>query len=239
MPRALLFDLHHTLTKTCESQGGLFRTVCSRFGIDLTRHSVHVLDKALSESLSSIHEYQLAHNVEYTWFPQPEDWLKADRELFRNLGYEDMSDTTLMSLRREYIHEFGNGWETLHEQAEPTLRELRRRGYVLGLCTRRGLDPRHLLQKWGVDDVFSVVEYSAVVGYQKPSPFTLLRAAEALGLNPRLCAYVGNAVDADVAAAVRAEMVPVLLTWAGPESDTVVPEGTLVLNEIRDLLKHF
>ena len=73
-----------------------------------------------------------------------------------------------------------------------------------------------LLKREGIVDLISAVTWSGVPGYAKPSPYTLLEAAEIMGINPRLCAYVGNLVEVDVKAAQRAGMQSILLTWGNP-----------------------
>ncbi|MHA1938653.1 MAG: hypothetical protein ACW97O_10635, partial [Candidatus Thorarchaeota archaeon] len=55
-----------------------------------------------------------------------------------------------------------------------------------------------------------------------------LQAADDIGVNPKLCAYVGNLVDADVVASKRAQMLPILLAWANPDQADLAPEGTLI-----------
>jgi phosphoglycolate phosphatase-like HAD superfamily hydrolase len=78
-----------------------------------------------------------------------------------------------------------------------------------------------------------------VPGYTKPNPYLLIQAAMELGVNPRLCAYVGNLVDLDVIAAIRADMLPILTTWANPEETDKAPEQAIVVESLQELLELF
>ena len=84
--------------------------------------------------------------------------------------------------------------------------------------------------------LFDSIEYSNVPGYKKPSPFLLLKVADDLGVNPRRCVYVGNYVKYDVEAAIRAEMIPILVTWCNPEERENAPPETVIIDHISELL---
>jgi len=108
-------------------------------------------------------------------------------------------------------------------------------GYKLGIASNRFGDPTNMLEKDGIAKFFGSIEYSAVPGYAKPSPYMLLQVAQELGSNPMRCAYVGNIVEYDVVSANRAGMVPILITWVDPEQRELAPEGTVIINHICEL----
>ncbi|MFW9933801.1 MAG: hypothetical protein ACFFDR_14285, partial [Candidatus Thorarchaeota archaeon] len=58
-----------------------------------------------------------------------------------------------------------------------------------------------------------------------------------LEINPHHCFFVGNYVNADVEAAIRCEMQPVLLTWANPDEAEKAPDSCIVLDKPFDLVK--
>ena len=130
-------------------------------------------------------------------------------------------------------------WESLVDGAKDTLEELHRRGYVLGICTRRPDNPEQQLKEWGIHHLLSTSHYTAVPGYAKPSPYTLLKAADDIKINPRLCAYVGNYVDADVGASLSAEMLPILVVWSDPKEKDLAPESVVIIDRINELLDLF
>jgi phosphoglycolate phosphatase-like HAD superfamily hydrolase len=119
------------------------------------------------------------------------------------------------------------------------LEELQRRGYHLGICTRRPDDPTDILRKFGIHHLLSTIQWSSVPGYSKPHPFTLILAADEMGVNPLHCVFVGNSVDADIVAAQRAGMIPILTTWANPEEIEKSHEGMYTIGEVSELLDLF
>ena len=235
---AILFDLHETLTYTNEGILTLMRKVSKEVGLDLARFTDDELNKAQEKVLEWIVPYQIDNDVDIHFGSEVEHWTEANRLTYETLGFEDISDDTLIMVEELWKKEL-NTWELLRSDAKSTLSELKRRGYQLGICTRRQDDPEELLKKWGILELMSTIQWSSVPGYSKPSPYTLILAADELGVNPLRCAFVGNFVDSDIHAAIRAGMVPILTTWADAEEAQKAPEGTYIIGEITELLDLF
>ncbi len=215
----------------------MFRKCASDVGIDISGASDEEIKASFWRVDKWIKEFQVRTGVDIHWGSEPEDWVEADRILLTELGCHDLKDEEIIWFERRWkavvnSHET----EVLHEEASDTLEELHSRGYQIGICTRRTDSPRHLLKDWRIAHLISTVHWSGVVGYAKPSPYTLLAAAGDLGLNPRHCVFVGNYVDADVDAALRAEMIPVLLTWANPEEKQRAPPEAIILGTPAEVL---
>ncbi|MCK4565851.1 MAG: HAD family hydrolase [Candidatus Thorarchaeota archaeon] len=237
--RAILFDLHHTITKTRVDMVTLTREAAESAGIPFKQFSNKQLARAIKKVDTWMKEYQVQNGVDIHWGGEVEHWLEINRVLADNLGLDNIQDESLLDMERHLRDTMATNWESLVEGAKETLEELHRRGYILGICTRRHDDPEKLLKEWGIDHLLSTVHYSGVPGYAKPSPFTLLKAAEDIGINPRSCAYVGNYVDADVGASVSAEMLPILTVWSDPKEKELAPDGTIVIDKIKELLNLF
>ena len=237
--RAILFDLHHTITKTRVGMLELTREAAGSAGIDFSKFTDERLGKAIQTADKFMKEFQIERGVDIHWGGEAEDWLEVNRVLTSELGLDNVPDESLLQMEKHWKHTMASNWESLVEDAKETLEELHRRGYILGICTRRHDDPEHLLEVWGLRHLLSTVHYSGVPGYAKPSPFTLLKAAEDIGINPKLCAYVGNYVDADVGAATSAEMLPILTVWSDSKEKELAPESTIVIDKIEELLKLF
>jgi HAD superfamily hydrolase (TIGR01509 family) len=93
------------------------------------------------------------------------------------------------------------------------LQSLRERNVPLGLCTGKGTRSAGItLAAMGWSHVFAAVVTGEDVTHQKPSPEPLLKAAAALGVPPRQCAYVGDA-PADMTGARSAGMLSVAAGW--------------------------
>ena len=237
--RAILFDLHHTITKTRVDMVTLTREAAESAGIPFEQFSNERLAKAIRKADSWMKEYQVQNGVDIHWGGEVEHWLEINRVLTDDLGLDNIPDETLLQMEKHWKETMATNWESLVEDAKETLEELHRRGYIIGICTRRHDDPEKLLKEWGIDHLLSTIHYSGVPGYAKPSPFTLLKAAEDIGINPRLCAYVGNYVDADVGASLSSEMLPILTVWSDPKEKELAPEATIVIDKIKELLNLF
>jgi phosphoglycolate phosphatase-like HAD superfamily hydrolase len=238
--QVLLFDLHHTLTDLRESLPSLFRKVSEEHGVDLSDFDDKEINDAFQKAEPWFAEYQVDENVPPSWGQRPEDWVEADRLVLEELGFKDLPDSLLVTIEDRWKHlARDKDFEFFPDDSVKAVRELHQRGYRLGVCTRRHDNPQGLILRNSLQDIFTVVEWSGVPGYAKPSAYTLLKASEALGVNPRLCAFVGNYVGRDIKAALRAEMLPVLLTWATPWEGKKAPEGAIVLESPLDLLDVF
>jgi phosphoglycolate phosphatase-like HAD superfamily hydrolase len=237
--RGIFFDLHHTLTKTRIGFPELTRESAQAAGIDLSHVTHEKLNDAITELNVWIKNYQIEESVDIHWGTEPEQWVAANREFLKILGIENMIDQTLIAFESAWKEITKSNWESLVDDAEEVLEELHRRGYILGLCTRRHDDPQKLLERWNIHHLFSSVQWTAVPGYAKPSPYTLIQAAYETRINPKLCAYVGNTIDADVAAALNAEMLPILTKWANPHEALLASNQTIVIDALSGLLEMF
>ena len=97
----------------------------------------------------------------------------------------------------------------LYPDAVGCLRELRRRGYRIGLAANQPDEAVESLARLGVEADF--VGSSAEWGVWKPSPLFFQRIAEQAGLEPARIAYVGDRVDNDVVPSATAGMVAVFV----------------------------
>ena len=237
--RAIFFDIHHTITKTRVGFAELAREAADEAGVEFDKITNQQLRDAIAKMNSWIKNYQIENDVDIHWGTKPEDWLEANRELLHVLGINDVSDSTLIEMERAWKNITESNWESLVDGAKEVLEELSRRGYILGVCTRRHDDPENLLKRWKIRRLFSTVQWTAVTGYAKPSPYTLIQAAYETGINPRLCAYVGNTVDADVKASMSAEMLSILTTWANPLEKNLAPKNATVIHSLSELLNLF
>jgi HAD superfamily hydrolase (TIGR01549 family) len=238
--RAILFDLHHTLTATASSPWELYRKIASENGADISSFSDEEIKNAFYKPVGSFNAQQVEMNVEPEWGGLPEHWLEADRIALGELGFADLDDEVILNIEKVWMHETARtDWEFFTPESIKTIPELKKRGFALGICTRRHLNPDHLMKRSGMSEYFEAVEYSGVPGYAKPSPFTLFRAADKIGVNPKMVAFIGNWVNSDIDAANRAGMLPILLTWADSSEADKAPDGTIILETPLDLLDIF
>ena len=99
-----------------------------------------------------------------------------------------------------------DGRRIAHEGVVDTLRELKRRGYKLGIIANTITETE--IPDWmceaGVADCFKTVILSSKVRLRKPDPAIYLLAARCAGSIPENCAYVGDNPVRDVEGALDA-----------------------------------
>ncbi len=236
----ILFDLHHTLTAVKETIPSVVERICKENDIDLSIYSDDKIESAFIASDTEMKKFQLENNVDPLWGGSEEDWLPFDRVMLEHLGIIGLSDELILKIERDFKYEIRDGdYEFFRSDSLETLNELHSQGYRMGICTGRHDNPHSLLERAEILDLFETVQWSGVIGYAKPSPYTLLLAAKEMGINPLKCAYVGDNVNTDVEAAKRCDMRSILLTWANPNEGTKAPAETLVLETPLDLLHIF
>lgn len=134
-----------------------------------------------------------------------------------------------------------NGRRVPKPGAEATLRELKRRGYRLGVISNSlsTLDIPRCLDAFGWKDIFEVVVLSSEVKCRKPAPEIFLEATSRMKVEPALCAYLGNRISRDVVGCKRAGFALgiILEPPDGPRADeqdqTIQPEVVIhLLNEL-------
>ena len=99
-----------------------------------------------------------------------------------------------------------DGRRLAHDDVIPTLRELVRRGYKLGIIANTITEteiPDWMCQDQ-VADCFKTVILSSKVRLRKPDPTIYLLASRCIGSAPENCAYVGDNPVRDVEGAVNA-----------------------------------
>ena len=128
----------------------------------------------------------------------------------------------------------------LVENAQPTLRALKDRGYRLGVVTsgsRWRLDPE--IKEFGLEGLFDVVVCNEDVRQRKPHPEGILKAIAGLRCETNCCAYVGD-VPEDIAAGRNAQTVTVGVKSLFPTSRKLADSGPdLNLERFSELLAHF
>lgn len=233
----IIFDLGGTLYDPLEGLVSIARRHLIESGIeeceDLTDEEI---EKALDTQRNDwLIQHMLDNNVGPHWEPTREEWIKYDRILLEVLCIDGDLDAM--------AEMYQDKWDAFQQNVKPKLidgckeglERMSSNGYKLGIASNRFGDPSTHLETDEIAQYFGAIEYSAVPGYAKPSPYMLLEVASSLGVNPMRCAYVGNIVEYDVVSANRAGMVPILLTWIDSEQRDLAPEGTVIIDHICEL----
>lgn len=138
-----------------------------------------------------------------------------------------------------------DGRRVPHDDVKPTLLELKRRGYKLGIIANTITETE--IPDWmchdQVADCFQTVILSSKVRLRKPDPAIYLLASRCIGTIPENCAYVGDNPVRDVEGAVDAGYGSMILYEDAGTADregklpTVKPDYRI--KAIRELLDLF
>jgi len=236
--KAAIFDLGSTLYQTTRHLGDVHREFLASIGLEKYAELTDPqLEGAQSRGPDSwLDGRMLRNNVDIYWEPSREEWIEYDRRLLEEIGVTGSLDELVEEYQERWDSYLSESRYVLLDRCKETLETLVERGYKLGIASNRFGDPRPYLEEDSILSLFDSIEYSNVPGYKKPSPFLLLKVADDLGVNPRRCVYVGNYVKYDVEAAIRAEMIPILITWCNPEERENAPPETVTIDHISELL---
>lgn len=235
--KAIVFDMGGVLYDTPREIVIMIRFIFDELGLhqfkDMT--DSHIL--SISSKADHIFDHRLvSDNVGPHWLPDFDDSVEYNRIILEILGVAgDLNELATQSHR---------AWEGAYkvsrprfiEACRPVLESLHEQGYLLGIASNRRNDPIPHLEDANTLQFFDSVQYSCVPGFRKPSPFMLVQAASELGVNPRKCIYVGDKVEYDVGAAMRAEFMPILIIWCDPSEVEKAPRGTCIISHIDELL---
>ena len=185
--------------------------------------------------------------------------LQRDPEEFAALWVEGRSRRESTPFR-DYLLELGAddptaddvvtlGLESTRTMLEPrpgavdTLRELRRRGYRLGLITVCSGDVPEVWPETPFADLFDSTVFSCSVGLRKPDPRIYRIACDQLGVAPEEAIFVGDGANDELAGAERVGLRAVLIhrngeqplwdevrDWQGPRV-TGIPQVLSLLDE--------
>ena len=237
--RALIFDFGGTLYDSSFQLVDTTRRFLDEVGLYQHRK---LTDSEMLELFSNgpdkwLDEYMLKNDVDMHWKPSNKEWLEYGRRVLHSLGVTKNVDEIATEVQKKWDAIEEGMFANLIDGCKETLEELQNQGYKLSIASNRFDDPSRYFERDRISHLFEVVEYTNVPGYKKPAPYMLIVAAAKMGVNPINCAYVGNMVQFDVAAAKNADMMPILLTWIDKEqADNATPE-IIVIDHIRELLQ--
>jgi putative hydrolase of the HAD superfamily len=160
-------------------------------------------------------------------------------EYLRSLGAEDVAVDQIVELRQASTRKMLQP----RPGAVETLRELRERGYRLGLITVCSEDVPEVWSETQFVDLFDATVFSCAVGLRKPDPRIYRLACEQLAVDPEEAMFVGDGANDELAGAERVGIKAVLIhrdgidpqwdevrDWNGPRI-TALPQLLPLLDE--------
>ncbi len=128
-------------------------------------------------------------------------------------------------------------YSVLLPNAEEVLRELKRRGYRLGVITNGEMPQQNLkLDFAGIRPLLDIVLVAGEEDVGKPHAEVFRRAAQRLCVSHENCTFVGDYPPTDIAGAIAADMTPLYIDVHGANR---CPEGVEKITSLLDLLERF
>jgi putative hydrolase of the HAD superfamily len=218
----VLFDAVDTLLAPAPSFQGRFVAVAAEHGVPLEEAAV---DAALAAAAR-----------EAAW---PEDWtdpatqrafwLGFYREVLGSLGHttEELAEALFLAFSDPAGYR-------LFDDVRPALDELARRGITLGLVSNFEPWLDEVLALQGITDRFAAVAISGTLGVAKPDPRIFKAALDEAGADPAATVHVGDQPVNDVAGALAAGIIPVLIDRFGRHPDA---DGAHRVEDLAGLLE--
>lgn len=191
------FDAGGTLLRPHPSVGAIYREVALNHGCD---YPAELLDGRFR---AAFHTVSKDDSV-----PDPE---ARERDFWRQVVSETIADPNLVR-PVDFKAFFAELWETFahasrwreFDGAREMLRELKKRGFRLGIISNWDQRLHTVLEESGLHSLFEVVVISTEARCEKPNEQIFRVAEKAFGIDRRHCLHVGDSRKHDIDGAVSA-----------------------------------
>ena len=171
----------------------------------------------------------------------------SEKELWTRWMLPDLPSEKIAPVARELAFQFrqSKGRRVVPPDVKPTIVELDKRGYVLGIISN--LITEQEIPDWldadGLTPYFKSVLLSAVFGRRKPAPEIYWEAARRAGVEPAHCAYVGDNPKRDVVGTRQAGFGMVIILTEPEKLEKEPPTGEnvpdVIIHKFSELLDIF
>jgi HAD superfamily hydrolase (TIGR01549 family) len=236
--QAILFDMGGTLRRTARrtrnEKQQLIRQMMELVGAE---GSIANFTRGLSRRANAYKSWAEQTHIELN---EHDLWTKW---MLPHFPADQISD---LAVQLNQLYREANGSRVVFPESREVILELFRRGYRLGLVsnTTSSVEVPALLKELELTGCFETVVLSTVVGKRKPNPAILLDATQRMGVAPEHCAYIGDRIDRDVAAARKANFSKAIIVHDSPQTplderqaSNLVPDHTI--KNLRELLEIF
>ena len=210
MIKAVFFDLYFTLIRYDPPQEELEANALKEFGIDtdpdvfgkpMVIANEFVVQEIARRPLSKrSKEETIALYAEFQRIVLKEAGIEPDEKLVPAMSGKMQQFKTKL---------------VLFDDVVPTLKELKRRGLILGLISNVERDLTPTMTELGLPSWLDIVVTSLEAGFSKPQPEIFREAMRRAGVRPSQAVYVGDQHQIDCVGAERAGMKGILLDRGG------------------------
>jgi putative hydrolase of the HAD superfamily len=218
--RAVLFDAAETLFTTRGSVGQIYGSVARKYGSTV---SIEAIEASFREHFKGAGPLS------------PED----QKRWWKNIVYRVFNDVGMVENFDHFFDEVyetfrdSQGWVLFPETLE-VLQELKNRELKLGVISNFDNRIYTVMESLHIRHFFDVVVLSSETGYSKPDPEIFAAAIEAIGFPASDIVFVGDSVDDDVKAGIRAGLTSILIDRTGRHADQKQLQR---ISSLRDVLK--
>ncbi len=218
----VVFDLGSTLIYEQGPWNGLFTRADVALWRALRKRGVMLrASDVYGDSQTLFEVYNKEHRTEPNSVSEPTILALLD-ELLRDKGYELSREELREAMRAMYSVTQSN-WQA-EDDAVPTLEELKRRGYRMGMISNAADDDNTqvLIDKAKVRPYFEYIVSSAAFGRRKPDTIIFRAVLDHFSVPAAEAVMIGDNFQADVVGAHRAGMQAIWITRRATEA--AVPE---------------
>jgi putative hydrolase of the HAD superfamily len=218
--RAVLFDAAETLFTTRGSVGQIYRSVARKYGSTV---SIEAIEASFREHFKGAGPLS------------PED----QKRWWKNIVYRVFNDVGMVENFDHFFDEVyetfrdSQGWVLFPETLE-VLQELKNRELKLGVISNFDNRIYTVMESLHIRHFFDVVVLSSETGYSKPDPEIFQAAIDAVGFPVSDILFVGDTLEDDVKAGIRAGLTSILIDRTGRHADQKQLQR---ISSLRDVLK--
>jgi putative hydrolase of the HAD superfamily len=205
--KAILFDAGNTLLYTSPPVAEIYCSVAREYGCSA---SVEDVQEAARKVYKEFDAAFLQANSEYRHSDEEDRrrWALLIRSTFQQLGFDRCMD----EITERLLETFRNPaiWRLFPEVME-VLRQLKSEGYKLGIVSNWSSALLNLCTALELEPHLDVILVSAVIGWEKPSPFIFQKALSLLQVAPEEAIHVGDSYYQDILGAQSIGIKAVLI----------------------------
>ena len=220
--KVIFFDAAGTLFHVKGSVGEIYVSYAEKYGFKRTSESLAAVKEAFKRAfheapppLFAVSDPSEIKRCERLW------WFDIVHNVFYRVGMLERFDDYF----EEVFHAFDGPerWR-LYPETMGILKELKERGYELGIISNFDTRLFNVLRGLGIADLFDTVTISSLAHAAKPAPAIFRLALEKHAVDPDEAAHVGDSLRDDVEGARQAGLSGILIAREPTKSTEVNPQ---------------
>jgi len=166
---------------------------------------------------------------------------KTSRTIAETIARETSLNMSLEGLSRmmvdEWIYTYMPKHSRLYPDALDTLRELRRRGYLLGVVSNTSREELpNYLSSFKIGGFFNITVSAGDADKPKPSPEPVLKAVETLNVKPEEAVMVGDRPEDVEAGRAAGTYTVAVLRSVRPKAELKAVKPDFIVGELSEIL---